>query len=74
MHLVSHISESIQRMGSGDNFTTDISEWQHIANVDKAYRSSNKVNYMQQTLKHNDRCTGLEYIEGTLSYLALDGR
>ena len=25
MHLVSHISESIQRMGSGDNFTSDIS-------------------------------------------------
>jgi hypothetical protein len=25
MHLVSHISESIQQMGSGNNFTTDIS-------------------------------------------------
>jgi hypothetical protein len=24
MHLVSHISGSIRRMGSGDNFTTDI--------------------------------------------------
>ena len=26
MHLVSHISESIRRMSSGDNITTDISE------------------------------------------------
>jgi len=37
MHLVSHISESIRRMGSGDNFTTDISERLHIANVKEAY-------------------------------------
>jgi len=37
MHLVSHISESIHQMGSGDNFTTDISEQLHIANVKEAY-------------------------------------
>jgi hypothetical protein len=24
-------------------------------------------------LKHNDRCTGLDYIEETLSYIALQG-
>jgi len=45
MHLMSHISESIRRMGSGDNFTTDISERLHITNVKEAYRSTNKVNY-----------------------------
>jgi len=73
MHLVSHISESIRGMGSGDNFTTDISEWLHDANVKEAYRSTNKVNYIQQMLKHNDRCTGLDYMEETLSYLALQG-
>ena len=37
MHLLSHISESIPRMGSSDNFTTDISERLHIANVKEAY-------------------------------------
>jgi hypothetical protein len=37
MHLVSHISESIRRMGSIENFTIDISEWLHIANVKEAY-------------------------------------
>jgi len=73
MHLVSHMSESFRRMGSGDNFTTDISERLHIANVKEAYRSSNKVNNIQQMLKHNDRCTGLHYMEETLSYLALEG-
>jgi hypothetical protein len=44
MHLVSLISESICGMDSGENFTTDISERLHIANVKEAYQSSNKVN------------------------------
>jgi len=73
MHLVSHISESIRRIDSGDNFTTDISERLYIAKVKEAYRSSNKVNYIRQMLKHNDWCTGLDYMEETLSYLALEG-
>jgi len=60
-------------MGSGDNFTTDISEQIHIGNVKEAYRSTNKVNYIRQMLKHNDRSTGLDYTEETLSYLALQG-
>ena len=60
MHLVSHISESIWRMGSGDNFTTDTSERLHIANLKEVYRSSNTVNYIRQILKHNDRCTGVD--------------
>ena len=54
MHCLSHISESIRRMGSGDNFTTDISKQLHIANVKEAYRSSNKVNYIPQMLMRND--------------------
>jgi hypothetical protein len=73
MDLVGHICESIRRMGSGDNFTSDISEQLHIANVKEAYRSSNKVDYIRQTPLHNDRCTGLDHIEETLSYLALQG-
>jgi len=60
-------------MGSGDNFTTDISERLHIGNVKEAYRSTNQVNYIQQMLQHNDRCTSLDYMEETLSYLALQG-
>jgi hypothetical protein len=73
MHLMCHISESIRRMGSGDNITTDISERVHIANVKEAYRSINKVNYIRQMLKHNDRCTGFDYMDETLLYLALQG-
>jgi hypothetical protein len=60
-------------MGSGDNIIIDISEQLDIANVKEAYRSSDKVNYIRQMLKHNDRCTSLEYMEETLSYLALQG-
>jgi hypothetical protein len=73
MHLVSHISESIRQISSGDNFTTEISEQLHIGNVKEAYRSTNKVNHIHQMPKHNDRCTGLDYVEETLSYLALQG-
>jgi len=73
MHHVHHISGSIRQMGSVDNFTTDISEWLHIGNVKEAYQSTNKVNYIQQILKHNDRCTGLDYMEETLSDLAHQG-
>jgi len=73
MHLVGHISESTWRMGSGDIFTTDVSKRLHIGSVTEAYRSTNKVNYIQQMLKDNDRCTGLENMDETLSYLALQG-
>jgi len=44
MHHVNHMSESIWGMGSGDYFTTNISEQLYIANVKEAYRSSNNVN------------------------------
>jgi len=71
IHFVSHILESSWWMGSSDNFTTDISEQLHSANVKEAYLSSNKVNYIRQILKHNEQCTSLDNVEETLSYLAL---
>jgi len=37
IHLVRHLSESIRRMGSSDNFSTEISERLRIANVKEAY-------------------------------------
>ena len=58
--IVRHISELIGKMCSGDNFTNDINEGLRIANVKEAYRSSNKVNYIRQMLKHDDRCSGLD--------------
>ena len=73
MNLVSHISQSIQRMGSGDNFTTDISERLHISNMKEPYRSTNKVDYIRQMLKHNNQSTGFDFMEETVSYLALKG-
>ena len=73
LHLVSHISESIPQMGSGNNYTTDISEWLNIPNMKEAYQSSYEIYYIPQMRKHNDRCTGLDYMVETLSYLALEG-
>jgi hypothetical protein len=73
MHPIRHISVSIRQMGSSDNFTTDNSEWIHITNVKETYRSSNKVNYICQILKHNGQCNSLAYMVGTQSHLALEG-
>jgi hypothetical protein len=36
-------------------------------------RSSNPVNYIWQMLKHNDQCTGLDYIMKPVSYFAFQG-
>jgi len=71
MHHVNHISESIRWMGSGYHITTYISERLHIDNVKEVYWSTNNVNYIQMMLKHNDWCTGLDYMEETVSYIAL---
>jgi hypothetical protein len=60
-------------MGSGDNSSSDISERLNIARVKDVYRSPNKDNYIQRMFKHNDQCTGLDIMEETLSYLALQG-
>jgi len=60
-------------MGSGDNFTTDIFEQLHIAKAKEAYWASNKVNYIWQMLKHNNWCTGPDFLEETLSYVAIHG-
>jgi len=73
MHYVSHKSESIWQMGSGHIFSTNIFEWLHIGNVNEAYQSTNKVNYLQKILNHNDRCSGPDYMEETLLYLTLQG-
>jgi len=73
IHHVSPISGSIWQMGSVVNFTTQIWERLHITNVKEADRSSNRVNCIRLILKHNDKCTALDYMEETLSYLALQG-
>ena len=60
-------------MGCGDNFTTNISEWLYIINVEVAYRSTKKDNYIEQMLKNNNWFTDLDYMEETLSHLAIQG-
>ena len=57
MHMLSHVSNSICRMGSPDNFSTHVSEL-HRENVKEAYCASNRVQYEEQMLWYNDRDTG----------------
>lgn len=73
MHMLSHVSNSIRRMGSPDNFSTDVSELLHRENVKEAYRASNRVQYEEQMLWYNDRHTGIAYMVQTLEHLALSG-
>jgi hypothetical protein len=70
LNLVSHLPQSILRMGSGNDYPTNNSESLHPSNVKEAYRSTNEVNCIQQMLKFNDQCTGRDYMEETLSSLA----
>jgi len=44
MHLVSHIAESIRRTGSGNKFTTNITEQLYIGILKVVYQITNKVN------------------------------
>jgi hypothetical protein len=46
MHLMSHISQSIWQMCSGNNSTTNISEWLHIGNVKDTCPSTHRLNYI----------------------------
>jgi hypothetical protein len=71
MHLLSNISDSIWRIGSGDIIINDISDWLHNTTLKEAYRSSNEVFYIRQMLKHKDLCTTLDYMDKALSELAL---
>jgi len=71
MHHVREMEESIRRIGSGHNSNTNRCEWLHIGNVKEAYRSTNKADYIQQMQNHNNQCTSLDYMQQTLSYLAL---
>jgi hypothetical protein len=71
MHHLSHMLESIRQIGSGNNPTSNISEWLDIFNVSKAYRSTIKGNHIQQMLKHNEWSTGLDYMEEAPPYLGL---
>ena len=71
MYMLSHALNSIRRMGSPDNFSTDISELLHRANVKESYPASNRVQYEEQMLWYNNRHTRIAYMVQTLEYLAL---
>ena len=73
MHLPLHVTRKIRSMGSPDNFTTDISERLHIEHAKKAYRATNRVDYVTQMLYYNDRQLSLKYMDATLKHLALQG-
>lgn len=73
IHLTLHMTDAIERMGSADNFTTDISELLHKHLLKPGYRTSNKKDFEKQILWYNDRITALSYMEQNLRHLAQAG-
>jgi len=71
MHLLSHISESIWHMHTGDNFTNNNSEYLKMGNSKEACLSANIVICMLDIHKHIAWCTGLHYMEEMQSFLDL---
>ncbi|KAF8454280.1 hypothetical protein BDZ91DRAFT_561926 [Kalaharituber pfeilii] len=69
---IRQLGEAIVQHGAMDNWTTDVSEALHGACKD-AYRSSNRVDYIQQVLDHMDRSIGMGYMHAALVYLATKG-
>src|SRR5713226_9281185 len=70
MHMLSHAVDGMRRMGSPDNFSTDILELLHIESVKEAYCASNRVQFEEQMLWYNDRHTVIAYLVQTLEHLA----
>jgi phage anti-repressor protein len=60
-------------MGFGDNVTTNLSEWLYVSNVKQAYWFTNNIDFIGHTLKYSHQSLGLDYMEETQSYLALQG-
>ena len=46
--------------GTPDNFDTEYTEHQHIADAKDAYKRTNKINSVQQITKHIERRTALQ--------------
>jgi hypothetical protein len=55
MHLLEHFGSTVQRFGSIQFFSTDISELAHKAQIKESYRRSNKNNASTQILDNYSR-------------------
>jgi len=73
LHLASHVSQYIWQIRSGEIFSLNISDMLYTGNVKQRYRSTNKLNFMRQLLKHNDQSSGYNYMEMSHSHPGLRG-
>ncbi|KAH9910186.1 uncharacterized protein B0H18DRAFT_896397, partial [Fomitopsis serialis] len=55
VHSLLHYVDSIRRLGTTDNFNTEMFEWLHIDCAKKAWRASNHRNARPQMIKWLDR-------------------
>ena len=60
LHSLQHISEATKRLGTPDNFDTEVTEHQHRTDVKIPYQRTNKRDPLPQIIKFIERRTALE--------------
>jgi hypothetical protein len=73
LHALAHYIPRIRTWGTPDNFDTEYTEHQHIVDAKQPYRKTNKINPIQQMVKHVERRSALEmkidYLNTTIETL-----
>ena len=60
IHALYHYEERVKLFGTPDNFDTEYTEHQHIADAKHVYKRTNKVDPISQMVLHVQRRTALE--------------
>ena len=59
IHSLQYYEEKVTMFGTPDNFDIEYTEHQHIADTKDIYKKTNKVNLVQQMVKHIEHRTAL---------------
>ena len=60
IHSLNHYHQQVRTYGTPDNFDTEYTEHQHIADAKMVYKRTNKINHLEQMVKHVQHRTALE--------------
>jgi hypothetical protein len=73
MHLPWHYREHVERLGSIQAYSTEVSETAHRTQVKDGYRASNRQKYHWQIIKHQSRIAAFGMRQLNVSQLAREG-
>ena len=72
IHSLNHYHQQVRTYGTPDNFDMKYTEHQHIADAKMVYKRTNKVNHIEQMVKHVQCRTALEMKQQYLNILFSD--